>query len=242
MRARRFAAPLCSLLLFGCTVTYSNQPGPYQPGPYQPGPYQPGQYQPAPYQPGAPAPQRYYPPGPSAPQQPAIVPGRPILMSPQNHPGIVAGNHISVVNNQVQLPGPILFDTGTANILPQSEPALMAVVQFMGENPQVNLLRIEGHTDTDGYPASLMQLSEERALAVAHWLVAKGVDCRRLFPVGFGGTAPIASNATDAGKAENRRVAFVVAIENGSPVTDAAGHPVPTNGGGQAQNAGNPCR
>ncbi len=176
-------------------------------------------------------------PPPTQPQQPTPSATTP----PPTHP-IVKPHHIMVVNNKVQLPGPVVFDTGTANLRPESEPVLDVVVEFMKQEAQVNLVRVEGHTDGDGEPPTNMALSKERALAVTHWLVGKGVDCKRLLPAGFGMTMPIASNSTEEGKAQNRRVDFVKVIENGKTTADANGRPLPIDGGGQGQNAGDPCK
>jgi OOP family OmpA-OmpF porin len=150
--------------------------------------------------------------------------------------------------NKVQIPGPITFQTGTAVIDPASDPVLDVVKQFMDENPQVNILRVEGHTDSDGDDKANMDLSKARALAVTAWLVGKGVDCKRLLAVGFGETQPFVGddgkptpNDTPEHKAMNRRVEFIVASENGKPVKDDAGKDLPIDGGGQGQNAGKVC-
>lgn len=150
--------------------------------------------------------------------------------------------------NKVEIPGSITFNTGTAVLTPESEPILEVVKQFMDENPQVNLLRVEGHTDTDGDDKSNMELSKQRALAVTVWLTAKGVDCKRLLARGFGETTPTTDesgapvpNDTPEHKALNRRVDFVVATENGKPVKDDKGKDLPIDGGGLGENAGKVC-
>ena len=71
-------------------------------------------------------------------------------------------------------------------------------------------LRIEGHTDNVGQPAENLKLSEERAEAVKQYLASKGVDPARLEAVGRGDTAPIADNASEKGRALNRRIEFKV--------------------------------
>jgi OOP family OmpA-OmpF porin len=103
---------------------------------------------------------------------------------------------------------------------------------YLEAKTYISALRIEGHTDTDG--ADSQPLTEKRALAVARWLVEKGVDCKRLVPVGFGNTKPVADNATPEGKAQNRRMTFVNAELKGRPIGG-----MPVDGGGKF--AGDPC-
>jgi OOP family OmpA-OmpF porin len=136
---------------------------------------------------------------------------------------------------QIELPGPIVFETGTAKIKPESEEVLNIVHNFLQSRKDVTLLRVEGHTDDVGDDPKNQTLSEQRALAVAQWLVAKGNDCKRLLPVGFGETKPIADNKTEEGKAQNRRVDFLIAAIDGKAVEGK-----PVDGGGKP--AGDPCK
>ncbi|MGE3675120.1 MAG: OmpA family protein, partial [Polyangiaceae bacterium] len=112
-----------------------------------------------------------------------------------------------------------VFDTGAATLKEGggSEVVLEQVVQFMKDNPKVTKLRVEGHTDNVGQAADNEKLSGERALTVKRWLVEKGVDAARLISVGCGQTRPIASNATEEGKAQNRRVQYQIAENRGKP-------------------------
>jgi OOP family OmpA-OmpF porin len=139
-----------------------------------------------------------------------------------------------VTENRISIPGPILFRTGTADLDPVSEPSLEVVLDYMASKPEVTLLRIEGHTDSDGNPAANEGLSERRALAVAHWLTDAGVDCRRLLPVGFGQDKPVVPNDSADHKAQNRRVAFLLANISGRAIG-----PSPDGGG---RPAGDACR
>lgn len=105
---------------------------------------------------------------------------------------------------------PIQFAVGSAEILPASEITLAAVAQTLNENPQITVA-IEGHTDNDGDPASNLQLSQDRADSVKTFLVEQGgVDESRMTTEGFGETQPIADNGTEEGRAENRRIEFIV--------------------------------
>jgi OOP family OmpA-OmpF porin len=141
-----------------------------------------------------------------------------------------------MVGDTLKLPGAIVFETGSDRINPVSDIVLELVADYLQAKQEVTLLRIEGHTDSDGNPGANQTLSEKRAMAVAHWLTDQGgVACNRLIPVGFGDTKPIASNSTADGKALNRRVAFVNAAVNGRAIGGMAAT-------GHGHVAGDPCR
>ncbi len=87
------------------------------------------------------------------------------------------------------------------------------IATFMKKYPEVST-QIEGHTDSDGSDAYNQALSQRRADAVRDVLVQRyGIEPVRLAAVGFGESKPVASNATAAGKAENRRVVAVLTVE-----------------------------
>ena len=134
----------------------------------------------------------------------------------------------------LKVPGPVVFKTGSAELAPDSEPVLAHVKAYLDAKTAISSLRIEGHTDSDGDPALNLKLSGERALSVARWLVAKGIDCKRLLPVGFGSDKPIAANDTLEGRAQNRRIMFINAA-----LRDRAIGGMPLDGGGQV--AGSAC-
>ena len=71
-------------------------------------------------------------------------------------------------------------------------------------------IEIAGHTDGDGDDAANQALSEKRAQAVRDYLVKAGLPATRFTPVGYGTTQPVAGNDTEEGKAQNRRIDFVV--------------------------------
>lgn len=139
-----------------------------------------------------------------------------------------------VVGNALKLPGPVVFETSSDKLSPVSEPVLEVVLDYLNHKPEVTLLRIEGHTDSDGNAASNEALSEKRAMTVSRWLTDAGIECRRLMPVGFGATQPLAPNDSPDNKARNRRVAFVNAAVNGSSIGPSV------DGGGHV--AGDPCQ
>jgi OmpA-OmpF porin, OOP family len=102
----------------------------------------------------------------------------------------------------------IHFDIGKAVIQPDSEPILTEIVKLLQQNPDLKL-RIEGHTDNQGNSVTNQSLSEKRAQAVVLWLTAKGINASRLSAKGFGASQPVGDNATDQGRAQNRRVELV---------------------------------
>lgn len=106
----------------------------------------------------------------------------------------------------------IQFEIGKAIIKKISFPILDQIVAVLELNPEYNL-SISGHTDNSGDDDRNMQLSVERANAVAFYFINKGIDIKRLTAVGFGETKPIADNNTAKGRAENRRVEFEITFE-----------------------------
>ena len=109
--------------------------------------------------------------------------------------------------------GDVLFDVGQATLKPGAYNDISRLAQFLRENPG-RAVRIEGHTDSTGSMTTNMILSERRAEAVASALVADGVDRGRVATAGLGPDYPVATNATAAGRQQNRRVEIV--IENAS--------------------------
>jgi outer membrane protein OmpA-like peptidoglycan-associated protein len=100
----------------------------------------------------------------------------------------------------------IHFDVDSAHIQPRSEPVIAQIAALMKRNPSWRL-EISGHTDSDGGAAYNLRLSQQRAQSVVNDLVARyGIASSRMIARGYGLTRPVATNATEAGKALNRRV------------------------------------
>jgi OmpA-OmpF porin, OOP family len=112
--------------------------------------------------------------------------------------------------DRIDLFDPVEFKPGTAEIVASkdTEAVLTAVLSVMLKLPEGRKLRIEGHTDTRGDPGMNRQLGAARAAAVAKWLVEHGIDRARVSSEGIGGDRPIATNETEAGRTENRRLEF----------------------------------
>jgi outer membrane protein OmpA-like peptidoglycan-associated protein len=100
------------------------------------------------------------------------------------------------------------FDTDQATLRPDAQPTLAEVEKLLRQSPDLRL-SVQGHTDNAGTPAHNQQLSEARARTVMAALVGAGTAADRLEAAGFGQTRPVADNATEAGRAQNRRVELV---------------------------------
>lgn len=112
------------------------------------------------------------------------------------------------VKGRVTLHG-VFFDTNRTEVKPESKPALDEVAKLMTEDPALKVL-VVGHTDTVGGFEPNRSLSERRAAAVVQELKAKyGISAERLFSFGVSYAAPAATNSTEEGRAQNRRVELV---------------------------------
>ena len=103
----------------------------------------------------------------------------------------------------------ILFDTGKADIKPESDATLKEIAKLLSQNAQLKLF-VVGHTDNVGTLSANTELSRRRAESVMKVLTGKyGVAAGRLQAAGDGPTAPVASNDSEEGRAKNRRVELV---------------------------------
>lgn len=107
----------------------------------------------------------------------------------------------------------INFQTAKATILAESFPRLDRVVEYMTHKKSAKIL-VSGHTDNVGKPATNKQLSERRAQACKDYLVQKGIDPSRIQVAGFGDEQPVASNDTEEGRQQNRRIEATELVED----------------------------
>ena len=103
----------------------------------------------------------------------------------------------------------VRFESGRASIDPDSTGLLDHLVEIALRCPNSNI-EVAGHTDADGEDTANQALSEKRAQAVVDYLVKAGLPASRFTAVGYGSTQPVAGNDTDDGKAQNRRIEFLV--------------------------------
>ncbi|MEZ4399551.1 MAG: OmpA family protein [Kofleriaceae bacterium] len=117
---------------------------------------------------------------------------------------------VVLTDSNIQIMDKVQFETGSDKLLPVSFPLLDQVAQVMAENPQIEQVEIQGHTDATGSAALNRKLSAARAASVKRYLVDKKIGGGRLTTKGFGPDVPVASNDTPEGREQNRRVEFKI--------------------------------
>jgi outer membrane protein OmpA-like peptidoglycan-associated protein len=110
--------------------------------------------------------------------------------------------------------GDVLFDTGRATLKPGADRTVDRLAQALKDNPNTRVM-IEGHTDSVGGDEYNMALSDRRAEAVADALRFRGVPADRYEAKGLGKDFPVASNDTQAGRQQNRRVEIIFSDASG---------------------------
>ena len=125
----------------------------------------------------------------------------------------LVGNGVQVArdgdNIRLVMPNSITFEFGQSDLNPSVRPTLNSVVKVLNQYNETNL-RVVGHTDSIGSEQANQTLSLKRANSVATYLASQQLPESRMNRVGFGETSPIASNDTEAGRAQNRRVELII--------------------------------
>ena len=103
----------------------------------------------------------------------------------------------------------VLFYMGTTALLEESFSELDVVVNFLKDNPKVEI-QLDGHTDNRGDAKKNLTLSQQRVEKIKSYLVSKGIQSKRIKGKGFGGSKPIATSDTEEARKLNRRVEFVI--------------------------------
>ncbi len=104
----------------------------------------------------------------------------------------------------------ITFDSNAATIKDESQEKIKSFAKYLKAAPEGTTVSIEGYTDSSGNDAKNLVLSRKRAFAVRRALIAEGVEKRMVRAYGKGSTNPIATNDTEEGRAENRRIEAVI--------------------------------
>ena len=117
---------------------------------------------------------------------------------------------VVVKQGAIEIRDVIYFDTGKSTIQKRSFDLMDELARVIGEHPELKKIRVEGHTDNVGNPATNKKLSQARAESVVKYLVGKGVDGGRLMALGLGEEVPIAPNTDEDGRSKNRRVEFII--------------------------------
>ncbi|MDB5257049.1 MAG: outer membrane protein [Chitinophagaceae bacterium] len=103
----------------------------------------------------------------------------------------------------------VFFVKSKAELLPGSFSELDRLVKVLTDNPELKI-ELSGHTDNVGDPALNTKLSEDRVVTIKNYLISKIISAKRLSGKGYGGSKPIASNATEETRKLNRRVEFII--------------------------------
>ena len=127
---------------------------------------------------------------------------------PNTRPGAVVDLDGCEVEAVIELEG-IHFDFDKSTLKPEAMVVLNEAAALLSKHDRV-VVEIAGHTDSRGSDKYNQGLSERRANAVKDYLTSKGVKASRLTAKGYGESRPVASNDTDAGRAENRRVEMII--------------------------------
>ncbi|MDB5613436.1 MAG: OmpA family protein [Devosia sp.] len=126
------------------------------------------------------------------------------------------GVSVTRVGDQIilNMPSNITFATDQSNVQPGFNSTLVSVALVLKKFDQTSV-NVYGHTDSEGDDAYNLSLSQRRAVSVATILANQGINQRRFYIEGRGETSPVSSNATESGRAQNRRVEIQLSPING---------------------------
>jgi outer membrane protein OmpA-like peptidoglycan-associated protein len=135
-------------------------------------------------------------------------------------------SQVKVQGKRIAILGKVHFATSKDVILDKSFSLLKQVAAVLRANPQLELVRVEGHTDDQGADAKNLDLSQRRANNVKAFLVNEGIAAERLEAMGYGEARPVDTNTTAGGRENNRRVEFnILKVTGENPVTTEGGTP-----------------
>lgn len=144
------------------------------------------------------------------PLEPEVRAAAPVVEAPAVEATPEPEGPARLVGRQIEIDQKIHFDSGSATIDPRSDEILTAVAELLRAHPEIERVRVEGHTDDVGSEAANLELSAARAAAVRSWLVEWGIASERLDSRGHGEARPLRFDQSEAARAINRRVELVV--------------------------------
>jgi len=128
---------------------------------------------------------------------------------------------VTVTKTEIVIHRQVQFHFGQSSLSqtvdPVSNDLLTEVRDAMVKHPEIELIEVQGHADIVGTDEYNQTLSETRAEAVRAWLVKQGIPAERLVAKGYGSKAPVASNDSEKGRRENRRVQFIIVTKKPNP-------------------------
>jgi OmpA-OmpF porin, OOP family len=129
--------------------------------------------------------------------------------------------HVTVTKTEIVINHQVQFNFGQSTLAqtvdPVSDDLLTEVRDAIVNHPEIELIEVQGHADIVGPDEYNQKLSEARAEAVRAWLVKKGIPGERLVAKGYGSKDPVASNDSEKGRQENRRVQFIIVPKKTNP-------------------------
>jgi outer membrane protein OmpA-like peptidoglycan-associated protein len=156
---------------------------------------------------------KYYllPEQPKVNQKPVAAAPKPVIKKPVPKPQKTPATNQTALADTIQkyIPKNILFEQSQPIMLPGSFEELNLLAGMLSRYPALHV-SVEGHTDNIGDPVKNQKLSEERAKAVAAYLIQKGIAPERVSSEGHGSSRPLTNENTPDGHARNRRVEFVI--------------------------------
>lgn len=141
----------------------------------------------------------------------------PVAAPPPPPPPPKVEPKVEVTREKIAISDKIYFEFDSDKINPVSFPLLDKVAEVIIKNPRLKQIRVEGHTDNVGSDEYNLDLSSRRSRSVMNYLIAKSVQGSRLTYKGFGFRKPKTSNATPRGRAINRRVEFIIELQEVDP-------------------------
>jgi outer membrane protein OmpA-like peptidoglycan-associated protein len=142
--------------------------------------------------------------------KPAEAPAPAAAPSAEPAPPPAPAARVEVRDDKIVIHEKVQFEVARSEIRSESFGLLDEVAAVIKKNPQIKRLAVEGHASAEGSEAFNTKLSDDRAKAVAAYLVSKGVAKELLTAQGYGIARPIADNATPEGREQNRRVEFTI--------------------------------